>query len=64
MAREIGDRRGEGTARFNAALALAALGELDPALARAEEALKIFQAIEAPYVEQVWQLIEEWRGGG
>ena len=48
IAREIGDRRGEGIACFNLALALESLQQREEAIASAEQALAIFEAIEAP----------------
>ena len=47
-AREIGDRRGEGTALWNAALTHEALGDGDGALGRAKAAFVIYRAIEDP----------------
>ena len=57
IAREIGDRRGEGNASFNMALALDKLDEHAQAIAHAEAALKIFEAIEDPNAEMVRQTV-------
>jgi tetratricopeptide (TPR) repeat protein len=64
ITREIGDRRGEGSALWNSALALDILGDRAKAIARAEAALKICEAIESPHAAKVRAKIEEWRGGG
>jgi hypothetical protein len=44
IAREIGDRRGEGIALFNVSLSADSLGDRVRAIAMAEEALKILEA--------------------
>ena len=61
IAREIGDRRREGGALFNLALALDKLGERAQAIARAEAALKIYEQIEDPNTARVRQQLAEWR---
>ncbi|MGQ0604367.1 MAG: tetratricopeptide repeat protein, partial [Anaerolineales bacterium] len=61
IAREIGDRSGEGNALGNMALALNSLGERERAIAHAEAALKIFEAIESPYAEQVRKQLAGWQ---
>jgi tetratricopeptide (TPR) repeat protein len=61
IAREIGDRRGEGSALWNSALDHNSLGNRAEAIARAEAALKIFEAIENPSVAKVRAKLAEWR---
>jgi hypothetical protein len=53
IAREIGDRRGEGTALNNLASAYQALGDLCRAIAHFRGALNIFEAIESPRAAQM-----------
>ncbi len=55
IAREIGDRRGEGNALWNSALAHDSLRN------RAEAALKICEAIEDPEAAQVRAQLAAWR---
>jgi tetratricopeptide (TPR) repeat protein len=62
IAHEIGDRRGEGIALWNSALAQESLGERAGALARAEAALALFEAIEHPNAGRVRKQVEAWRG--
>ena len=62
IAREIGDRRGEGIALFNSALASDKLSDRTQAIARAEAALQILEAIEHPGRAQVRALLEKWKG--
>jgi tetratricopeptide (TPR) repeat protein len=61
ITREIGDRRGEGNALFNMGLALDNLGERETAITHATEALKIFEAIEAPAAAKVRSQLTNWR---
>ncbi|MBK8615932.1 MAG: tetratricopeptide repeat protein [Anaerolineales bacterium] len=56
IAREIGDRRGEGNALANLGLSHKELGEIDKARKVWQEALEIFRAIESPHVASV----EKW----
>lgn len=61
LSRKIGDRFGEGYALSNIATAFNQLGDRAKALARAEDALKIFDAIEDPYAARVRTTLAEWR---
>ncbi len=61
IAREIGDRRGEGAALFKVSLSADNLGDRVRAIAMAEEALKIFEVIESPHAEMVRSQLVEWR---
>jgi tetratricopeptide (TPR) repeat protein len=63
IARETGDRRGEGTLLFNSALALDKLGDRAQSIVRAEAALKIYVAVKDPFIPKVRALLEKWRGG-
>ncbi|MCB1884959.1 MAG: hypothetical protein KDG89_13335, partial [Geminicoccaceae bacterium] len=49
IAREIGDRRGEGIALYNGGDKLAKLGKTEEAAGRVREALAVFRAIESPH---------------
>ena len=60
MAREIGDRRGEGNALFNMGLALHGLEEKDRAIELVKGALKIYEAIESPAAERARNVLKEW----
>ena len=62
ITREIGDRRGEGNALFNSALAHDSLGNRPEAIARAVAALAIYEAIEDPNAAKVRATLAEWRG--
>ena len=62
IAREIGDRLGEGNALWNSALAHDSLGNRAEAIPRAGTALKIYEAIEDPNAAQVRAQLAEWRG--
>jgi tetratricopeptide (TPR) repeat protein/cellulose biosynthesis protein BcsQ len=62
ITREIGNRSGEGNALFNSALALDELNDRTQAIARAEAALQIYEAIEDPHAAQVRAKLEEWKG--
>ncbi|MDW8327419.1 MAG: hypothetical protein RMK99_12695, partial [Anaerolineales bacterium] len=59
--REIGDRRGEGIALWNMALALDSLGRRAEAIAHAQASLKIKEAIEDPWAEKVRRQLAEWQ---
>lgn len=61
IARDIGDRRGEAAALWNSALALRKSADYAQAIARAEAALRIYEAIEEPRAAQVSALLAEWR---
>ena len=61
IAREIGDRRGEGNSMWNSALALDPLGDREQAIACAEAALKIYEEIEDPNRAQVRATLAGWR---
>lgn len=61
IAREIGDRRGEANSLYNSSLTLDQLGDRRAAIARAEAALKIFEAIESPWASKVRDKLAEWR---
>ncbi len=62
IAREIGDRRGEGNALFNMSLSLDQLGERAQAVAGAEAALQIYEQIESPHAKKVRAQLAQWRG--
>ena len=53
IARDVGDRRGEGASLYNLGLAYKNLGESHRAIAVLGEALVIFEAIESPHAAQV-----------
>ena len=61
IAREIGDRRGEGSDLWNSAVTHHSLGNRPEALARAEAALRIFEAIEDPNAATVRATLAQWR---
>lgn len=61
IAREIGDRRGEGNALWNSALAHDSLGERAEAVRRAEAALAIREAIEDPNADMVRGTLAGWK---
>ena len=60
IAREAGDRRGEGTALWNRALALDKLGRRDEAIADARATLEIFEEIEDPNAAEVRSQLADW----
>jgi tetratricopeptide (TPR) repeat protein len=62
ITREIGDRLGEANALFNSALDLDQLSDRPVAIARAEAALKIYEAIESPYASLARDQLAKWRG--
>jgi tetratricopeptide (TPR) repeat protein len=53
IAREIGDRRGEGSSLANLGVAYASLGETGKAIALLEQALAIGRAIKDPQIVRV-----------
>ena len=61
ITREIGDRRGEGNALWNKALALHELGDRAAAIAHAQGALAIFEQIEDPAADMVRKRLAKWR---
>ena len=61
IAREIGDRRGEGTTLWNTSLALYRLGERAQAIANARAALPILEQIESPDAAKVRRQLAEWQ---
>ena len=61
IAREIGDRRGEGNALDNLGSIYAALGEVRQAIKLMEAALKIFEQIESPDIESPRKILAELR---
>ena len=61
IARKIGDRRNESNSLWNSALTFDRLGDRTQAIARAEAALKIFEAIENPFAIQVREQLGIWR---
>ncbi|MBN1489462.1 MAG: tetratricopeptide repeat protein, partial [Phycisphaerae bacterium] len=58
IVREIGDRRGEGSALGNSALAYEQLDNRAKAIELAQQALAIFEQIENPNVEKVRRLLK------
>ena len=64
ICREIGDQRGEGNALWNSALRLWELNDRAEAIARAEAAARIFEAIEDPHAPKVRALLAKWRKAG
>ena len=60
ITRETGDRRGEGTALWNRALALDKLGRRDEAIADAQLSLKIHDETEDPWAEKVRRKLADW----
>jgi len=61
IAREIGDRAGEGIAFFNMGEAMYQLGDHAVAIAHAETALKIFEEIKDPNASKVRDQLAQWR---
>ena len=62
IAREMGDRQGEGNALFNTGLALDTLDDRAKAIAYVEAALELFEQIESPFAERARAALERWRG--
>lgn len=61
IAREIGNKDGEANALFNGA-AILNVGDRPAAIARAEEALKIYETIQSPNATIVRGALAKWRG--
>jgi len=61
IAREIGDRRGEGNALWGLAICHEKMDDLKKAIENAEEALKIFERIESPSASTMRNLISIWQ---
>ncbi len=65
IAREIGDRRGEGNALGNLGIAYADLGQVERAIGLLEQAMRIGQEIKDPQIVGiVTAQLERLRGGG
>lgn len=60
IAREIGDRFGEGGTLNNLGLTLYHLGEKEKGIELVKQALKIFEAIESPFAEKARNTLEQW----
>ncbi len=63
IAREIGDRRGEGAALGNLGNAYEILGETRQAVTRLREALNIFEEIESPFADEARAALAELESG-
>ena len=61
IARETGDRRSEGNALWNMALALGQLEDRAQAMIHAEAALAIYEQIESPHADMVRNRLAEWK---
>ena len=61
IAREIGDRIGEGTALWNMSLALDRLGQRARAIQYAEQSLAIHEQTEDPFAPKVRAALAAWR---
>jgi tetratricopeptide (TPR) repeat protein len=61
IARELGDRRGEGNALWNMSVALDELGQHDQIIQHAEQVLAIFEQIEDPNAAKVRAKLADWR---
>jgi tetratricopeptide (TPR) repeat protein len=61
LAREAGDRRGEGNALWNLSLATDKLGDRSRAIAPAEDAFSIRREISDPNAEKVSRKLAEWK---
>jgi tetratricopeptide (TPR) repeat protein len=61
IAREIGDRLGEGNRLGNLGLAYRDLGQVERAIEYYEQALAIFEEIKSPYTEQARRQLDELR---
>ncbi len=64
IAREIGDRRGEGTTLYNMAFLLSEQGDSERAIDLGERSLAILKEIEDPDAEKARAALAGWRGGG
>jgi hypothetical protein len=62
IAREIGDRLGEGNSLFDTSISLNKLGQRAKAIDHAKSALSIFEQIECPYAEQARKTLSQWKG--
>ena len=62
IARETGDRRGEGVALHNLADKLSKLGQRDEAIDAVEESIRIMEQIEDPNLPQARALLKRLRG--
>jgi hypothetical protein len=60
IARELGDRRGEGIALWSMSLDLDQLGERGQAIQYAEQALAIYEQIEDPLAAKVRAELAAW----
>ena len=60
IARETGNRRGEGNALWNRALAVDKLGRRQEAISDAKAALEIYEQIEDPNAEKVRRKLADW----
>jgi hypothetical protein len=63
IARETGDRMGEGNTLWNMALALGLPIDRAQAMVHAEAALVIFEQIESPHAEKVRNSLAKWKAG-
>ncbi len=61
--REIGDREGEANTLWSCALAFDQSGDRLEAIVRAEAALRIFEAIEDPNIENIRATLADWCEG-
>jgi tetratricopeptide (TPR) repeat protein len=61
IAREIGDRRGEGSVLWNMSLVLDQLGKRAKAIHHAEQSLSIREQIEDPNAARVRARLAAWR---
>jgi len=61
IAREIGDRRGEGEGLWNMSVVLRKLGNLQEAIKHAEASLKIYEQIEDPNAATVRKQLGIWK---
>jgi tetratricopeptide (TPR) repeat protein len=62
IAREIGDRQGEGLILFNISIVLDEIGDRAQATDYAKSALKILEQIESPFANTVRRQLAEWQG--
>ena len=62
IAREMGDRLGEGHSLYNMSLSQNEQGDRAAAIVRAAEALTVLDQMGAPEVEMVRRQLNEWRG--
>ena len=62
IAREIGDREGEGNALWNTSQALDKLGDRKKAIEHGRDALQIYEQIESPEAERVRKQLQQWQG--